>query len=51
VGIVAVGTTAVAAIVGTFVAGAWAAAGWLLGRRHDGNADHPTAAGQREATG
>ncbi|MGI8705100.1 MAG: NTP/NDP exchange transporter [Sphingomicrobium sp.] len=40
VGIVAVGTTAVAAIVGAVVAGAWGAVGWLLGRRHDRSAGH-----------
>ncbi|HEY0013290.1 MAG TPA: MFS transporter [Allosphingosinicella sp.] len=38
VGIVAIGTNAAAAVAGTFVAGAWAAIGWLLGRRHDGAA-------------
>ncbi|MDQ4086854.1 MAG: MFS transporter [Pseudomonadota bacterium] len=48
VGIVAIGTTAVAAIVGTFVAGAWAAVGWLLGRRHDSHAGHAIAPAQRE---
>ncbi len=37
VGIVAIGTTAAASIVGMAVAGAWAAVGWLLGRRHDRN--------------
>ena len=37
VGIVAIGTTAAASIVGVGVAGAWAAVGWLLGRRHDRN--------------
>jgi AAA family ATP:ADP antiporter len=35
VGIVAIGTNAAAAIAGTVVAAAWAATGWLLGRRHD----------------
>ena len=39
-GIVAVGTTAAAAMVGAVVAGAWGAVGWLLGRRHDRSADH-----------
>ena len=48
VGIVAIGTTALAAIVGTFVAGAWAAAGWLLGRRHDSNAAHSITPAQRQ---
>jgi AAA family ATP:ADP antiporter len=50
VGIVAIGTTALAAIVGTFVAGAWAVVGWLLGRRHDSKAEDPIAPGRREAT-
>ncbi|MDQ3482519.1 MAG: MFS transporter [Pseudomonadota bacterium] len=40
VGIVAIGTTAAAAVVGAFVAGAWATVGWLLGRRHDRDSDH-----------
>jgi AAA family ATP:ADP antiporter len=35
VGIVAIGSSAVAAVAGMFVAGTWWAAGWLLGRRHD----------------
>jgi ATP:ADP antiporter, AAA family len=47
VGIVAIGTAAAAAIVGTFVAGAWGAVGWLLGRRHDRNADQLLVPGQR----
>jgi AAA family ATP:ADP antiporter len=40
-GIVAAGTAAAAAIVGTFVAAAWAMVGWLLGRRHDSIAMAP----------
>ena len=39
VGIVAIGTTAAASIVGALVAAAWAAVGWLLGRRHDQSSD------------
>jgi AAA family ATP:ADP antiporter len=35
VGIVAIGTTAAAAVVGAVVAGIWGVAGWLLGRSHD----------------
>jgi AAA family ATP:ADP antiporter len=50
VGIVASGTAAAAAIVGTFVAGAWAAVGWLLGRRHDSRAGPATAPGHRPTT-
>jgi AAA family ATP:ADP antiporter len=34
-GIVASGTSALAAVAGLFVAGAWAGVGWVLGRRHD----------------
>jgi ATP:ADP antiporter, AAA family len=47
VGIVALGTTALAAIIGAFLAGAWGAVGWLLGRRHDSNADHLVAQARR----
>ena len=50
VGIVAAGTAAAAAIVGTFVAGAWAVVGWLLGRRHDRHADNPAGPAKRPAT-
>ena len=39
VGIVAIGTTAAASIVGATVAAAWGAVGWLLGRRHDRDSD------------
>jgi len=49
-GIVAVGTAAAAAVVGTFVAAAWAMVGWLLGRRHDRDADHLVEPGRRQAT-
>jgi AAA family ATP:ADP antiporter len=37
-GIVASGTSALAAVAGLFVAGAWAGVGWVLGRRHDSKA-------------
>jgi ATP:ADP antiporter, AAA family len=40
VGIVAIGTTTAAAVVGGIVAGVWGAVGWFLGRRHDRSADH-----------
>jgi ATP:ADP antiporter, AAA family len=40
VGIVAIGTTTAAALVGGIVAGVWGIFGWLLGRRHDRSADH-----------
>ena len=40
VGIVAIGTTAAASIVGALVAALWGAVGWLLGRRHDRSSDH-----------
>ena len=43
VGIVAIGTAAAAALVGAIVAGAWAAVGLLLGRRHDRAADQDNA--------
>lgn len=39
VGLAASGATTAVAIAGAFVAGAWTAVGWLLGRRHDSNAD------------
>ena len=38
VGLAAAGATIAIAIAGTLVAGAWAAVGWLIGRRHDSNA-------------
>jgi AAA family ATP:ADP antiporter len=43
VGIVAIGTTAAASIVGAIVAFVWAGAGWLLGRSHDRAARSPEA--------
>lgn len=49
VGIVAVGTTAAAAIVGAVVAAAWGLVGWLLGRRHDRNADRLIVVAPRKA--
>jgi AAA family ATP:ADP antiporter len=58
VGIVAIGSSAVAAVAGMFVAGAWGAVGWLLGRRHDSSSrEHggvsagPTDAERPAATG
>jgi AAA family ATP:ADP antiporter len=49
VGLAASGVTAMAAIAGALVAGAWAAVGWVLGRRHDRNADRLIAPAGREA--
>lgn len=49
VGIVAIGTTAAAALVGAFVAGVWAAVGWLLGRRHDRSSDRLIEIGRDKA--
>ena len=51
VGIVAIGTAGAAAIAGVFVAGAWGAVGWLLGRRHDGDAGRPAATGSSAGDG
>lgn len=48
VGIVALGSTIVAALVGAFVAGAWAMVGWMLGRRHDTSADRRAAPARRQ---
>jgi ATP:ADP antiporter, AAA family len=50
IGIVAIGATAAASIVGALVAAAWGGVGWLLGRHHDSNADHLIAPGQRRVT-
>ena len=49
IGIVAVGTTAAAAIVGVFVSAAWGVVGWLLGRRHDRESGHLMVFGQRRS--
>ena len=38
VGIVAIGTTAAASVVGAIVAAIWGVTGWLLGRKHDRSA-------------
>jgi ATP:ADP antiporter, AAA family len=40
VGIVAIGTASAAAVVGGIIAAVWGATGWLIGRRHDREADH-----------
>ena len=48
VGIVAIGTTAAAAIVGALVAAAWGVVGLLLGRRHDRNAERLIRPGHRQ---
>jgi ATP:ADP antiporter, AAA family len=47
VGIVAIGTASAAAVVGGVISAAWGVTGWLIGRRHDSEAEHLTAPGAR----
>jgi ATP:ADP antiporter, AAA family len=47
VGIIAIGTASAAAVVGGLISAAWGVTGWLIGRRHDGEAEQLTGSGAK----